>query len=96
MFGCLKNKFAVLKGMRVNMKTSMDVIAACVVLWNYLLDEGERLLPEEQGQENEDTEEILTIACDSANQSETRKGEAIRQNIVHSLSHDAAHVDLDV
>ena len=40
-FGCWKSKFQCLKGMRLKLDTSLTVISACAVLWNFLLANGE-------------------------------------------------------
>lgn len=41
-FGCWKSKFWCLKGLRLKLSTSLNVITACAVIWNFLLDEKEK------------------------------------------------------
>lgn len=36
-FGAWKSKFQCLKGLRLKLSTSMNVITACAVIWNFLL-----------------------------------------------------------
>lgn len=50
-FGSWKNKFQCLKGLRVELQTAILVMTACAALWNFTLAEGEKLLPEEEGEE---------------------------------------------
>lgn len=38
-FGCWKSKFQCLKFLRLHMSTTLNVVSACAVLWNFLLAE---------------------------------------------------------
>ena len=47
LFGAWKAKFQCLKGMRLKLSTTMNVISACAVIWNFLLAEKDPLSADE-------------------------------------------------
>lgn len=62
-FGAWKAKFQCLKGMRLKLSTTMNVISACAVIWNFLLAEKDPLSAEEiqaQNTGSDDDEDELS------------------------------------
>ena len=70
--GMFKNKFQVLRfHLRMKMITNSDIIVACTVLWNFLLERGEITIPIEDIQEinqessdeksNDEEEEVVIL-----------------------------------
>lgn len=54
-FGAWKARFQCLKGLRLKLSTSMNVISACAVIWNFLRMEGDPLsLNEETAMEQQE------------------------------------------
>lgn len=73
-FGCWKSKFRCLQGMKITLDTALNVMTACAVLWNFLLAEGEKLLPEEEGLEEEQAiPEPVTSSQNSITQGNSRR-----------------------
>lgn len=56
-FGAWKAKFQCLKGMRLKLSTTMNVISACAVIWNFLLAEKDALSADELAAEENDGHE---------------------------------------
>lgn len=86
-FGCWKNKFRCLKGMAITLDTSLNVMTACAVLWNFLLAEGEKLLPEEEGLEQE---QVIPDSV-SASQNSVTQGNSRRDQIAQVLAANISH-----
>ena len=63
-FGCWKSKFQCLKFLRLKMSTSLDVVTACAVIWNFLLSEKET--PEESPEPDEYAGNSTTISDTNA------------------------------
>ena len=83
-FGAWKSKFQCLKGMRLSLQNSVYVVNACAFLWNFLIDEKEPLLPEEEAGRDEYVEE--SNAGDSSHSTGRRRspGDAKREELVRT------------
>ena len=85
-FGAWKSKFQCLHGLRLRLSTSMSVITATAVLWNFLRKQGEHLSPEDvlpaNAQQLEEADAAASVTQGTGGSS--LAGRTIRSNLINS------------